>query len=956
MFTTKNSHRNSYTTKTLLGGLLLIGAIVLYGASVLAQPTTIPLGTYSANITEAPSNPRFTVGEYRLIFLEGGKFQYMWNDRLPSQGTYVVSQDRVEFTLPFGVDACATKGVYQWSLQGNKLSLSLPAGQTDNCLKRSGMAMTYFKTDQLDSMWKNIGPVGGTIYSLFLHEGKIFAGTSEGGILVSADNGQSWKQANCPKGFAIWAFAAFNGYLFAGANGSVIFTSQDGGENWALGEPNLVTSPTFVVRSFTIFNGKLYAPAGAQGVIRITDNPFLWEQAGATGLTNQTVNSVVATSTNLFAGTDNGGVFVSTDGNNWSAVNNGLTLQRIWTMAVDGNTVYAGTVYGSGATPNEVFVTTNNGQNWTRVGNGLAQSFPAGYSNLIFKLLPMGGKLFAASTTGIIVNEGANWRVAYQGSPIISFYSLAGSGNQLYGGAWYDGVSRSVDGGITWSQVTNDFKGRSTGAVLKDNGVLYVAVADGAYLSTNEGQTWTRAILPYVAGRNFLAFEGKVFLGTSNGIYVTTNQGQSWVASNTGLTAGSVMRIVSTGNVLYAAVFNGGVFRSTNSGQNWTAVNNGLTSLKIEDLVTTSGNLFAGTDDGGVFRSINEGQSWEMVNVGLPSGPILAMTSSGNNLLAAVYGQAIYRSTDQGNNWTKSARGFPHPYVYSMYANGANVYAAGSYGIGVMRSTDNGQSWTLVNTGLDARYSNGFFVNGPTLYIATTNGICISNSLVNQQATVSAANYSAGAITEKAIVAAFGTDMAMNTEIAGSVPLPTTLAGTTIKVRDSNGVDRLAPMFFVSPFQINYQIPAGTAPGSATVTIRNSAGIEAIGSLEVKATAPSIFTANASGTGSAAAVDAITGAAAPFNATLANGQPNIISVFGTGLGGDATDVDGNFNTIVTARLDGNAVTLQYAGRSPGYVGLNQFNVVLPAGITSGSHTLTFTRGNVTSNTTTLTIR
>jgi uncharacterized protein (TIGR03437 family) len=53
----------------------------------------------------------------------------------------------------------------------------------------------------------------------------------------------------------------------------------------------------------------------------------------------------------------------------------------------------------------------------------------------------------------------------------------------------------------------------------------------------------------------------------------------------------------------------------------------------------------------------------------------------------------------------------------------------------------------------------------------------------------------------------------LSTNAAASIPLPGELAGTTVKVRDSAGVERSAPLFFVSPNQINYQLPPGTASG-----------------------------------------------------------------------------------------------------------------------------------------------
>lgn len=232
----------------------------------------------------------------------------------------------------------------------------------------------------------------------------------------------------------------------------------------------------------------------------------------------------------------------------------------------------------------------------------------------------------------------------------------------------------------------------------------------------------------------------------------------------------------------------------------------------------------------------------------------------------------------------------------------------------------------------------------------------LSVTPVNRAATVSAASFSAEALAEKTIVAAFGVSLATSTQAAATVPLPTILAGTTVRVADSRGVERLAPLFFVSTGQVNYQIPAGTAAGAATVTIINNEGLASVGTVAIKPAAPAIFTLNAAGTGAAAAVDALTGMAAPFNATQANGQPSIISVFGTGLGGDATDVDGNVNVSVTARIGTQAATVLYAGRVFGLAGLNQFNLVLPGGITSGTHTLTLARGGVTSNAVTIQVR
>jgi hypothetical protein len=66
-----------------------------------------------------------------------------------------------------------------------------------------------------------------------------------------------------------------------------------------------------------------------------------------------------------------------------------------------------------------------------------------------------------------------------------------------------------------------------------------------------------------------------------------------------------------------------------------------------------------------------------------------------------------------------------------------------------------------------------------------------------------------------------GSDLATSAR-AATTPLPTALANTSIRVRDSAGVERLAPLFFVSPTQINFLVPAGVANGASIFTVIRS--------------------------------------------------------------------------------------------------------------------------------------
>lgn len=146
---------------------------------------------------------------------------------------------------------------------------------------------------------------------------------------------------------------------------------------------------------------------------------------------------------------------------------------------------------------------------------------------------------------------------------------------------------------------------------------------------------------------------------------------------------------------------------------------------------------------------------------------------------------------------------------------------------------------------VEARYP------GDANYNASVSGgtpIVVYRPLAN----VSAASYRGDQFAREQIIAAFGTNLANDVQTATTQPLPTSLGGTTITVKDSAGTERPAPLFFVSPNQINYLMPAGTANGTATVIVTNGAN-QSLAIVQIANVAPGIFSANANGSGVAAA-------------------------------------------------------------------------------------------------------
>lgn len=252
-------------------------------------------------------------------------------------------------------------------------------------------------------------------------------------------------------------------------------------------------------------------------------------------------------------------------------------------------------------------------------------------------------------------------------------------------------------------------------------------------------------------------------------------------------------------------------------------------------------------------------------------------------------------------------------------------------------------------------------------FAQSTDFLASINTGIADQTTPRAISVTNGAsysrlVTPGAIASLFGQGLSNTTTVATGSTLPFILNGVEVRI---DGVS--APLFFVSPGQVNFEIPRSVAATSvvsggsvqsstALVEVFSSGQLIRAGAAQVAPVLVGTFALTQDGAGAAAALDAITFAGAPFNAKLANGQPNFIAAYVTGLGADATDIDGDIKAQVAATLNGQAVSLQYAGRAPGFVGLNQINFQLPANITAGTYNLVISRNGFASNTTTIAIK
>jgi uncharacterized protein (TIGR03437 family) len=217
--------------------------------------------------------------------------------------------------------------------------------------------------------------------------------------------------------------------------------------------------------------------------------------------------------------------------------------------------------------------------------------------------------------------------------------------------------------------------------------------------------------------------------------------------------------------------------------------------------------------------------------------------------------------------------------------------------------------------------------------------------------TVSAASFAAGAIASEGIAALFGAGLAGSTVAATTQPLPTTLGGVQVRVRDAAGTERSAPLFFVSPTQINFQMPSGTSAGSATINVLRDNAAVGQGPATIETVAPGLFAANANGQGVPAAVvqrvkadgtrtfeavaqfDAAQNrfVPAPIDLGAATDQLFLVA-FGTGFRNRSA------LSAVTAAIGGANADVLFAGAQGDFAGLDQANIAIPRSLAG--------RGNV----------
>jgi uncharacterized protein (TIGR03437 family) len=205
-----------------------------------------------------------------------------------------------------------------------------------------------------------------------------------------------------------------------------------------------------------------------------------------------------------------------------------------------------------------------------------------------------------------------------------------------------------------------------------------------------------------------------------------------------------------------------------------------------------------------------------------------------------------------------------------------------------------------------------------------------------------------GPLAPGSIISAFWQNQAASTAQAITLPLPTSLGGAQLNIGGRN-----VPLFYASARQMNAQIPLDLAPNS------NSAASFNVGStfttpqtLTIAPASPGIFLTQGQGV----IVDANNVLISSSNPATA-GQVVVIYATGLGpvdraiaLGAPAPgDPPARVTTPLQVTIGGQTANVQFAGLTPGLVGLYQVNVVIPAGVTGSAVPVAIVQNGGSSN-------
>jgi len=299
------------------------------------------------------------------------------------------------------------------------------------------------------------------------------------------------------------------------------------------------------------------------------------------------VTCIAFRDTNIFVGSWNNGLFLSTnDGVSWTWLHNGLP-NLVTALAISDTNIFAGT-WGLG-----IFLSTNNGTSWNAVDTTFSTS--AGVSSLAIS----DTNIFAGTGgNGVYFsnNNGTIWTAVNTGLTTW-INTLLVNGTNIYAGTESgSAVYVSANNGISWTALPSFFC-CVNGLVKNGTNIVAGTIADGMFLSTNNGSSWLEVnsglpkvnVTTVVAIRALINNGTTLIAGTDSGVYVSSNNGTSWEVFNDGLTYPNIS--VSTFGINGTTIFAG--IGGTVWKRPLSEMESGINEINVDNSMTIFPNPFS---------------------------------------------------------------------------------------------------------------------------------------------------------------------------------------------------------------------------------------------------------------------------------------------------------------------------------------------------------------------------
>lgn len=757
-----------------------------------------------------------------------------------------------------------------------------------------------------------------------------------------------------------------------------IYKTTDGGANWS---KLPIPSPALWGNQLWFTNTLRVSPinpdvvwSGALQIYRSMDGGTTWTPLPQAGSNHEAIHvdfhylAFTSDGSKLYLAND-GGIYSTTDVSNasvnWTELNDTLAITQFYPgMAIDpGNPLIA-----LGGTQDNNAERYTGDLSWTTVacGDGGAALIDPSYTSLAYT-----GCTGSTILRGLNLTANGTWLSASYGidqtDPAQFIAPLTmdpGNPQTLYFGTYR--LYQSLDGAGRWNLISDDLTGgkkgtvRSIGISAADANTIYVTTSNGKIQVTRDASDKMNAAW---ADRS-----AGLALRTPTHVVVDPLDSATAYVAYSGFKSGSDQQ--------------GHVFKTTTAGSTWVDISGNLPDIPVNQLVIDPdlpGTLYIGTD-AGVMATTDGGGTWSSLGNGLPNVVVnsLVLHRRSRVLRAGTHGRGVWDIA------VPLSAPSAQPLISSI--SPASVEAGGAaFALGVTGSNFTSNvvvRWNGQDRQTQVVDAQHLIVQIPASDIAAigrasvmaynaSSGNGASNSMAfligpgpvaTAKSVVSAANPLGGnTLALRSIATVYGLNLASRTSVADlAPPLPSTLGDTSLTMVNGG---QTVPLFYVSATQISFQVPF-LSTGAQELTIT-----QGLQSLTIPVTlanyAPAIFTANSQGSGQASALIANTASiAAPVGAFPGSRPAKIgeyISIYCTGLGdvtarpvlGYPSPSNPLASTLTkpVVTVGGIPATVSFSGLAPGYVGLYQVNVQVPAGLSIGpSVPVVLNIGGVTSNT------